>query len=459
MKSILQSRAALALTLVTALTLSAGPALAQELPDFAALVRENGPAVVSVRVDKTVSNAQPSSPFPPGHPFNEFFKRFEDGMPKDRQVFGQGSGFVIDREGYILTNAHVVKGADEVVIAFEDRRELTAEVIGLDERTDVALLKVEANDLPAVTLGNADDLSVGDWVLAIGNPFGLEQSATQGIVSALSRNLPSDTYVPFIQTDAAVNPGNSGGPLFNTDGEVVGINSQIYSRSGGYMGVSFAIPINVAMNVADQLRESGSVSRGWLGVTIQDLNQDLAQSFGLDRPRGALVAQVQADSPAAEAGLESGDVILSYNGRAIDRSGQLPVLVGNTKAGERAELTVLRNGDEQQIPITVGELPADPTQLAAASTPQGGRLGVAVEPLDGDASGDDPGVRVAGVNPDSPAASAGIREGDVIVSFNRKPVRSPQELAELVNAAEAGKPVVLLIERDGNNRFVPVQLG
>ncbi|HXH04717.1 MAG TPA: DegQ family serine endoprotease [Candidatus Competibacteraceae bacterium] len=455
------SRALLAATLLGAVSTQT---LASEVPDFAALVKNNGDAVVSIYVDRTIDTGMPDMPqFPPGSPFDEMFKRFFEQIPHGRQhAMAQGSGFIISADGYILTNEHVVDGADAITVGLSDRREFKAKVVGSDERTDVALLKVEAGNLPTVKIGDSDKLNVGDWVLAIGNPFGLDHSATQGIVSALSRNLPNDTYVPFIQTDAAVNPGNSGGPLFNAQGEVIGINSQIYSRSGGYQGVSFAIPINVAMKVAEQLKAHGKVSRGWLGVSIQDLNQALAETFGLDKPRGALVAQVNPDSPADKAGLKSGDVILSYDGTTLERSSQLPPLVANTPVGRKVPLSVLRDGKQMNLVVTVGELPDSSAKTLAKGESQRGTLGVAVAALTAEQRKDlgvgERGVRVTAVSPGSPAAAAGIRPDDVILSYNRQDVTSPDELARLVQQTPPGKTVVVLVQRDGNSRFLAVKM-
>lgn len=403
----------------------------------------------------------------------EQFRRFFEEGPGQRFFFGpgpgprqpmagQGSGFVISEDGYLLTNAHVVDGADRVTVRLSDRREFPAEVIGLDEQSDVALLKIDAEELPSVRIGDSEAIDIGDWVLAIGSPFGFERSATQGIVSATGRSLPDGTYVPFIQTDAAVNPGNSGGPLFNLDGEVIGINSQIYSRTGGYQGLSFAIPINLAMDVVEQLKTRGYVSRGWLGVSIQDLDQSLAESFGLERPAGALVSEVVSDSPAAEAGLQPGDVIVRYDGRELERSGDLPPLVGSTPVGETARLTVLRDGEAREIAVAIGELGGNeaPAELAAAEQ-DGVRLGVTVAGLDAEQRRRlelDQGVLVRDVQPGSPAAEAGIQPGDVILSFNHQPVGSVDQLAERVETAPAGKPSVVLIMRENGRLFLPVRL-
>ncbi|MGH8671472.1 MAG: Do family serine endopeptidase, partial [Burkholderiales bacterium] len=322
---------------------------AAELPDFTGLVDREGLKVVNVSTTQTLvrSPMLPQMPnLPEDHPFYDFFKRFGPPQlaPREFEAKSLGSGFIISNDGYILTNAHVVMAADDITVRLTDKREFKAKVIGADKRTDVALLKIEAKGLPMVTMGNPDRLKVGEWVVAIGSPFGFESSVTAGIVSAKGRALPSDSYVPFIQTDVAINPGNSGGPLFNLSGEVVGINSQIYSRTGGFMGLSFAIPIDVAMGVADQLRTSGKVSHGWLGVMIQDVTEDLADSFGLNEARGALIAKVDTDSPADKSGLKPGDVILSFAGKPVQTSADLPRIVGNTKPGEQVAVTLWRDG-------------------------------------------------------------------------------------------------------------------
>jgi serine protease Do len=364
----------------------------------------------------------------------------------------------------VLTNAHVVAGTEEVFVLLDDRRELPAEVIGSDERSDVALLKIDANNLPTVKIGDSDQLYVGDWVLAIGSPFGFDHSATQGIVSALSRNLPDGTYVPFIQTDVAVNPGNSGGPLFDLQGNVVGINSQIYSRSGGYQGLSFAIPINLAMNVTDQLKSKGYVSRGWLGVMIQDVTQALADSFGLDKPMGALVSQVTPDSPAAKAGIEVGDVIVRYDGKMLDRSVDLPPLVGNTTVGEDISVEVVRAGTGKTLTVSIGELDDQdkPIQLSQSGEQSDKKLGVAVAELNDQLREQmdvEHGVVIQQVQPNSAAAKAGLRNGDVILSFNNQQIDSAEQLVEMVNQAPTNKPSVALVRRDQGTLFVPIEIG
>ena len=412
------------------------------LPDFTDLVEEASPAVVNIstrqKMPERAVAGQPGLPDLEGLPpmFREFFERSIPQIPRNpggrqREAQSLGSGFIISPDGYIMTNNHVVADADEIIVRLSDRSELEAKLIGADPRSDVALLKVEGKDLPVVRLGKADDLKVGEWVLAIGSPFGFDHSVTAGIVSAKGRNLPSDSYVPFIQTDVAINPGNSGGTLFNLQGEVVGINSQIFTRSGGFMGLSFAIPMEVAMQVADQLKADGKVTRGWLGVVIQEVNKDLAESFGLDKPAGAMVAQVLEDGPADKGGLQVGDVILSLDGKPIVMSADLPHLVGGLKPGEKAELDVVRDGSRKKLNVTVGTLPEEGQELASSGSAQGGersnnRLGVTVVELTAeqkkglDLKG---GVVVKEVL-NGPAAIIGLRPGDVITHLNNHAIDS-----------------------------------
>jgi len=375
-----------------------------------------------------------------------------------------GSGFIISPDGYILTNNHVVEGADEVIIRLLDRRELTAEVVGVDTKTDLALLKVEGQDLPVAPIGNSENLKVGEWVIAIGSPFGFDYTVTSGIVSAKGRSLPSENYVPFIQTDVAINPGNSGGPLFNLDGKVVGINSQIYTRSGGFMGVSFAIPIDVAMDVVSQLKEKGYVSRGWLGVLIQEVNKDLAESFGLKKPHGALIAQVMPNSPAMDAGLQPGDIITRYNGKEIGRSTELPHLVGRTKPGEKAKLNVVRQGKERTFTITIGTLPDEEARPKAKEAEEPVKadnpLNIKVRNLN-DAEKErfkvSGGVLVTEVF-EGPAMDAGVRSGDVISSINNQSISSVKEFNKIVKGLPKEKSFPLLIVRQGNPAFIVIRL-
>jgi serine protease Do len=440
----------------------ASPAPPMALPDMGTIVARQGPAVVNVSVSSKgkTDSAQPELPqLDPNDPFYRFFRRF--GVPRGHSEMprqGQGSGFIISSDGVILTNAHVVDGADEVTVKLTDKREFTAKVRGQDKDSDVAVLKIEAKDLPVVKIGSASATRVGEWVLAIGSPYGFENSASAGIVSAKSRSLPDGSYVPFIQTDVAVNPGNSGGPLFNMAGEVIGINSQIYSRSGGYQGLSFAIPIELAMNIQKQIVTNGKVQRGRLGVTIQEVNQSLADSFGLKKATGALVNSVEKGSPADKAGLEAGDVITGINGREINSSGELPAIVAGMSAGEKANLQVWRKGASRQIEVSVGTFSDE--KVASNEPPEmaKGRLGVAVRSLtqeekrQSETSGSVLVEKASGA-----AAKAGIRPGDIIVSLNGQPITSPEQLQALL--AKAGKRVAILVERGNFRIFVPVDLG
>jgi serine protease Do len=452
---------------------AAAPAQPAGLPDFKTIIRRNQASVVNisttqqVRADARMRGLPPG--FPPGLPpeMEEFFRPFRGQpgpMPGPRQASSLGSGFIISPDGEILTNAHVVDGADEIVVKLADNTEKPAKLIGLDKASDVALLKIDATGLPAVRLGDSSKLEVGDWVLAIGSPFGLEHTATQGIVSAVGRSLPDGNYVPFIQTDVAVNPGNSGGPLFNINGEVVGINSQIYSRSGGYMGLSFAIPVNTATSVAKQLAASGRVERGWLGVGIQTLNGDLAKSFGLDRPAGALVGQVDPSGPASKGGLKPGDVILEFDGKPISQSGDLPPLVGETRPGTRVKLKVWRDKKSRDIDVTVAELKPAADEVVAASTDAEQKPGIlnvqvaALTPEQREEAGiESGGVLVVAVSA-GPAARAGVNAGDIILQVAGEPVGSPQELAGLAKKLPKDEPVALLIQRDEARLFLPLTI-
>jgi serine protease Do len=422
------------------------------LPDFASIAAQHGPAVVNVSVVGKASTASDDDDngLPP------FFRRFAPGPQQPRQ--GLGSGFIVGSDGVILTNAHVVDGAQEVTVRLTDRREFTAKVIGADKQTDVAVLRIDARDLPTVKLGDARNARVGDWVLAIGSPYGLANTVTAGIVSAKSRALPNETYVPFLQTDVAVNPGNSGGPLFNTAGEVIGINSQIFSRTGGYQGLSFAIPIEVANQVKDQILATGKVTRGFLGVTVQDVTQGLADSFGLKRPEGALVSDVAAGSPAQKAGLEPGDVIMQVGDDPVTTSTELPAQIARMQPGSGTTLKVWRKGDVRSVDVTLAALPTDRVALGRTESAVGGKLGVDVRPLspgERSQSGLSGGLVVQDV--DGPAARAGIEQGDVIVAVNGTPVKTVEQLRALV--AKAGKHVALLVQRDEARIFIPVPLG
>ncbi|MGD2136992.1 MAG: DegQ family serine endoprotease [Gammaproteobacteria bacterium] len=464
-----------ALLLSLGLVLLAGvlPAQANNLPGFTELVKKTQAAVVNISTTQRVRGNIHDLPegfeipeLPEGSPFGDLFKYFMDpergGEPGYHDTKSLGSGLIISADGYVLTNYHVVKDADEIIVRLSDRREKKAEVVGVDKRSDIALIRIDATDLPVAKIGRSSELEVGEWVLAIGSPFGFDHSATAGIVSAKGRSLPSENYVPFIQTDVAINPGNSGGPLFNQDGEVVGINSQIYSRSGGYMGLSFSIPIEVAMDVADQLKTSGRVSRGWLGVLIQDVTLDLAESFGMRQPRGALVAKVLPDSPAEAAGIEVGDVIVTFNGHNVISSSSLPPIVGSTKVGIRVPVDIIRSGKKHTIRVELGELPEEET-LASAEQPspqRSNRIGIGVAALTDDQKeelGVDTGVLVERVV-QGPAQNAGIRKGDVILSVDNKPVETVRQFQKLIEDMPAGKSVAFLVQRGGNPTFLAIKI-
>ena len=439
----------------------AAPAATAQLPAFTWIVEKYGPAVVNVSVEgKGETATAPEAPgMDPNDPFYEFFKRFQMPMPRGRMpMHGQGSGFIVSADGRILTNAHVVDGAKDVTVKLTDKREFKAKVMGVDRQTDVAVLKIDAKDLPAVQMGSSTETKVGEWVLAIGSPFGFENSVTAGIVSAKARTLPDETLVPFIQTDVAVNPGNSGGPLFNMKGEVIGINSQIFSETGGYQGLSFAVPSEVATKVQDQLVAHGRVTRGRMGVTIQSVNQALAESFGLSKPMGALVSSVEKGSPAEKAGIEAGDVIVKFDGKDVADSAQLPARVAEMKPGATAKLEIIRKGTNKQLDVTLGEMKDGKVAANADGAQKQGRLGVAVRPLNADEqrqAGVDGGLLVE--NATGPAARAGIQRGDVILSVNGSAVHSVDELRSLVS--KAGKRMAVLVQREEARIFVPVELG
>lgn len=453
-------------TMALAFALTA-PALAKDVLDVADLVEKQGPAVVNISTTKLVKRNAEGFPFgmPNDEDMQEFFRRFFPGVPggqggpmQEIPARGAGSGFIVSSDGYILTNAHVVKGADDVEVKLIDKRTYTAKVVGADARTDVAVIKITASNLPVVKLGDPTRLRVGEAVAAIGSPFGFENSVTAGIVSAKGRSLPSESYVPYIQTDVAINPGNSGGPLFNMQGEVVGINSQIYSRSGGYQGVSFAIPIDVAMEVVDQLKSGGKVSRGWLGVMIQEVTADLAESFGLDRPRGALVSQVQADSPAQKAGLQASDVILRFNGKMVENSGDLPRMVGMAKPGAKIQTEVWRKGKTQTLSVVLGELPPE-AQASGKDSKSYSRGGLALSELGAEqrsALGIDHGLLVEDATGD--AARAGIRTGDVILAVSNSKVATVAGFRKLMAAVPPGKSVALLVRRGESTMYVSLKM-
>ncbi len=431
------------------------------VPDFASIVQHYGPAVVNITVSGTRKTGWPGGQDDDeDNPLQQFFHGmpFRFGPPPSEvPMQGQGSGFIIGADGLVLTNAHVVQGASEVSVKLTDRREFRAKVLGSDPASDIAVLRIDAKNLPVVTLGDPARTRVGDWVAAIGSPFGFENSVSAGIVSAKGRSLPGDAYVPFIQTDVAVNPGNSGGPLFNLAGEVIGINSQIYSRSGGYQGLSFAIPINVALKVKDQIVATGHASHARLGVTVQGLNQALAESFGLKRAEGALVSSVVPGSAAERAGLQPGDVITKYDGKPIGAAGELSAMVGLATPGDKAKLEFLRKGETREVTATLGAAKAEPVENASAQGQDKGRMGLAVRPLTPEERKE---MKVAGgllveeVN--GPAARAGVQPGDVVLMAGGKPVQSVADL----RAAAVGKGnVALLLQRGDSRVFVPVKLG
>jgi len=442
-------------------------AAAAQLPDFTELVEKQGPAVVNISTTQSVRNPLlPQIPnLPEDDPFYEFFRRFMPGPgPREFQSQSLGSGFIVSADGYILTNAHVVQAADEITVKLNDKREFKARVIGADRRTDVALIKVEASGLPAVRFGDPNKLKVGEWVVAIGSPFGFENTVTAGIVSAKGRSLPQENYVPFIQTDVAVNPGNSGGPLFNLKGEVVGVNSQIYSRTGGFMGLSFAIPIDVANDIAQQLRTAGKVTRGRIGVVIQPLSKELVESFGLSRAQGALVNSVEKGGPADKAGIEPGDVILRFDGKVVNSSEDLPRIVGMTKPGSRVPVQIWRNKAARDLQVTVAEMP---DERATRQARRGGKPPAAAPSQYGLALSDlsetqraelklNGGVLVENVQ--GAAARAGVRRGDVIVAINNQDVKSVEQFNQVMGQFDKGRIVALLVRRGSNALYIPFRI-
>ncbi|MDM5176822.1 DegQ family serine endoprotease [Massilia sp. DJPM01] len=441
------------------------------LPDFTALVSRNGPAVVNIRVmgsTKTAMGQQRGRvpQFDEDDPFYEFFRRFQGpqmprGQQRDTPVFGAGSGFIISPDGVILTNAHVVRDAKEVTVKLQDRREYRAKVLGSDPKTDVAVLKIDAKNLPVVPIGKSSDLKVGEWVLAIGSPFGLESSVTAGVVSAKGRSLPDDSQVPFIQTDVAVNPGNSGGPLFNTKGEVVGINSQIYSQTGGYMGLSFAIPIDVAYRIKEQIVSTGKVQHAKLGIAIQEVNQGFADSFKLDSPEGALVSNVEKGGAADKAGIKSGDIIRKLNGQPIIASGDLPAMLSVAQPGDKVSLDVWRDGKIVRIDARLANASdkvAQDEREPAAGADQSAKLGLALRPLEPNEKRQS-GIASGLVIEDAAGAAlnAGVQPGDVLLSVNGRAVNSVEQVRDVVG--KASKSVALLIQRGNDRIFIPVRIG
>ena len=443
-----------------------------QLPDFTDLVEKQGPTVVNISTTQTVRSplGAPQTPqLQEDDPFYEFFRRFVPNPgPREFQNNSLGSGFIISTDGYILTNAHVVEAADEINVKLNDKREFKAKVIGSDKRTDIALIKIEASGLPAVKFGDPNKLRVGEWVIAIGSPFGFENTVTAGIVSAKGRSLPQENFVPFIQTDAAVNPGNSGGPLFNMRGEVVGINSQIYSRTGGFMGLSFSIPIDVANDIATQLKSGGKVTRGRIGVVIQPVTRELAESFGLPKPAGALVSSVEKGSPAEKAGIEAGDVILKFSGKDVNSSEDLPRLVGSTKPGSKAVMQLMRNKAAREVTVVVGEMP-DEARAAQRSQRRGpgakppvesvSRLGMTLSEPTAEQRKE---LKIAGgilvEDVQGPAARAGMRRGDIILAVNNQDVKSLEQFGQLMSQFEKGKIVAMLVRRGGNSLYVPFRI-
>ena len=450
------------------LGLLAGQVEAGRLPDFTDLVEDTSAAVVNISTTKKIEpEEEPRLPegldIPEGSPLEDLFKHFfgQRGWPQETRSLG--SGFIISPDGYIVTNHHVVKDADEIIVRLQDRRELTARLIGSDKRSDLALLKVKADHLPVVEMGSSKNLKVGEWVVAIGSPFGFDHSVTAGIVSAKGRSLPGDSYVPFIQTDVAINPGNSGGPLFNMDGKVVGVNSQIYSRTGGFMGLSFAIPIDIALEVVEQLKQHGKVIRGWLGVQIQDVTRELAESFGMKRPHGALVAQVMAGSPAATAGLKVGDVIVEYDGHVIETSSALPPRVGVTPVGKVVPVKVLREGKLKMLKVKIGQLPEEEVaQMGGMMEPGTVKipsLGVLVADLNDEEReryGVREGVLIRRVLP-GPGREAGLRAGDILLRLGTRPLKNVADLQKRLARIRPGKPVAILVKRGDGSLFMAIK--
>ncbi len=448
---------------------------ARDLPDFTELAEKQGASVVNISVTQVVQgNASPFAGMPDDEALGELFRRFGmpnmpgmpggQGQPQEYKSQSLGSGFIISADGYILTNAHVVNAADEVIVKLADKREFKAKIIGADRRTDVALIKIDASNLPKITVGDPNQLKVGEWVAAIGSPFGLENTMTAGIVSAKGRALPQENFVPFIQTDVAINPGNSGGPLFNLKGEVVGINSQIYSRSGGYMGLSFAIPIDVAIDVSNQIKASGKVTRGWLGIAIQEISKELADSFGMKNTNGALVAGVEKGSPAEKGDLEAGDVITKFDNKPIITSSDLPRAVGATKPGKDVSVEVIRKGVAKMLTISIGEMPQDKDDATnnggkGLAKPEPNRLGLTlrdITPAQKKKLNGKGGLLVS--DSQGAAAQAGIRRGDVVLGINNTEAQSVEQFNKVVASLPVGKTVALLVQRGDNTLYVPVKV-
>jgi serine protease Do len=441
-------------------------AQARDLPDFTVLVEQHGAAVVNISTTQVIRLPQGFSNTPEGDPFQEFFHRFAPQIPRKQELQSLGSGFIISSDGYIMTNAHVVERAEKITVRLTDKREFHAKVIGADQRTDVALLKIEATGLPKVTMGDPNKLKVGEWVFAIGSPFGFDSSVTAGIVSAKGRSLPQDNFVPFIQTDAAINPGNSGGPLFNMGGEVVGINSQIYTRSGGSMGLSFAIPMDVATQVVDQLRTTGKVTRGRIGVTIQEVTRELAESFGLSKPSGALISAVEKNGPADKADVWVSDVILKFDGKPVESSMDLPRIVAATKPGSKVVVELWRKGEIKRITITVGKVPEDSKlaqpakELPSEVNETISRLGIAIRELSKEELQElqiGEGLLVVEVK-GAAARSAGLHQGDILLAIGNIPARSLAQFNEIIRQVPKGRNIALLVKRGDNASYIAIKL-
>ncbi|MDX8384901.1 MAG: DegQ family serine endoprotease [Gallionella sp.] len=440
---------------------------AKELPDFADLVEKHAAAVVNISTTKSIRSKSGLSAIPEGDQFLEFFRRFSPKMPRDRETHSLGSGFIISSDGYIITNAHVVDRSEKITVRLNDKREFNAKIIGADKRTDVALLKIEGSEFPTLSMGDPEKLRVGEWVVAIGSPYGFDSSVTAGIVSAKGRSLPRENYVPFIQTDVAINPGNSGGPLFNLDGEVVGVNSQIYTRTGGSMGLSFAIPIDVATQVVDQLRSTGKVTRGRIGVTIQELTSDLAESFGLSSPNGALVSSVEKNGPADKSGIEASDVILKFDGKLVNNSSDLPRIVAATMPGSKVQIEVWRKGKSKIITLSVGEMPEEGKLFSSANKkqPDGGsetisRLGIVVSELSKEQADelDINGGLLVEKTQTSSIRSAGLNQGDILTKIGNSQIKSLKQFNKILGQVRKGKNVALLVKRGENALYVAIKL-
>ncbi|WP_281646010.1 DegQ family serine endoprotease [Parendozoicomonas sp. Alg238-R29] len=464
----------LGMALLCVFLLVAKPAVAENLPDFSTLAENASPAIVNISTMTKPKRDRGQMYGPYGEELPEILRRYfgfqipdERGGAPQRESRPQpqslGSGFIISKDGYVLTNNHVVDGADEIIVRLNDRSEYKAKLVGADKKSDLALLKVEGKNLPAVKIGDSDTLKPGQWVFAIGSPFGFDYSVTKGIISALNRSLPTENYVPFIQTDVPINPGNSGGPLLNMDGEVIGINSQIYTRSGGFMGLSFAIPIDDAMDVAKQLQEDGQVRRGWLGVMIQDVDRNLAESFGLKRPHGALLSQVLPDGPAAKSGLQAGDIITRFNGREIKFSSDLPIAVGRAPVGKKVDVVLMRRGKEDTISVMVGELPNEKTGSVRSSMRTDNRLGISVSSLDDGArarlglDGDVKGVVVTEVGT-GVGRAYGLRSGDVITHINHEDVSTTEVYQKITSSLPVDKTISMRLIRRGVPGFITFRL-